>query len=106
MKDFFLRKFTGKTVKILCKMNPKHEEFVVREGNTRVLYLRLTKALYGCVKSALLVWYELFSSILEELRYVLNPHDKCVANCTIDGKQCTIAWYKDDMKILHTDPKS
>jgi hypothetical protein len=28
----------------------------------------------------------------------------CVANKTIYGKQCTIAWYVDDMKISHVDP--
>jgi hypothetical protein len=36
--------------------------------------------------------------------FVLNPYNSCVANCKIDGKQCTIAWYIDDMKILHVDP--
>lgn len=35
---------------------------------------------------------------------MLNPYDSCVANCDINGKQCTIAWYADDMKILHVDP--
>jgi hypothetical protein len=28
-----------------------------------------------------------------------------VANCDIDGKQCTIAWYVDDTKISHVDPE-
>ena len=37
--------------------------------------------------------------------FVLNPYDSCVANCMIDGKQCTIAWYVDDTKISHKDPK-
>ena len=32
---------------------------------------------------------------------VLNPYDTCVANMTIDGHQCTIAWYVDDTKISH-----
>jgi hypothetical protein len=28
-----------------------------------------------------------------------------VTNCVlIEGKQCTIAWYVDDTKILHVDP--
>jgi hypothetical protein len=62
------------------------------------------KALYGCVQSALL-WYELFSSTLEAAGFELNPYDTCVANKTINGKQCTIAWYVDDNKISHMDPK-
>ena len=33
----------------------------------------------------------------------LNPYDTCVANKTINNKQCTIVWYVDDTKISHVD---
>ena len=36
---------------------------------------------------------------------MLNPYDLCVANSTIEGKQCTICWYVDDNKISHVHPK-
>ena len=36
---------------------------------------------------------------------MINKHDRCVSNCMIDGKQCTICWYVDDTKISHMDPK-
>ena len=36
--------------------------------------------------------------------FALNSYDSCIANCTINGKQCTIAWYVDDNKISHVDP--
>jgi hypothetical protein len=104
MKDFVLKKFSGDTVRILCEMNPKHKPFVVIENGQEVLYVRLIKAIYGCVKSALL-WYELFSSTLTTMGFKLNPYDQCVANCDINGKQCTIAWYVDDTKISHEDPE-
>ena len=55
------------------------------------------------MKSALL-WYNLFSKKLKKMGFVLNPYDPCVANCLIDGSQCTIAWYVDDNKISHRDP--
>jgi hypothetical protein len=35
--------------------------------------------------------------------FELNPYDTCVANKTIDGKQCTLVWYVDDTKISHVD---
>jgi len=54
MEDFFLSKLVGKAVNIMCQMNPKYEKFVVIENWTKVLYLQLLKALYGCVQSALL----------------------------------------------------
>ncbi len=67
-----------------------------------MLYLKLLKALYGCVQSALL-WYKLFSTTLQGAGFELNPYDTCVANKIIDGKQCTITWYVDDNKISHAD---
>ena len=103
MDDFVLIKLTGDAVDIMCKANNKYEIFVAVESGKRVLYLRLLKALYGCVKSALL-WYELFTSTLQEMGFELNPYDPCVANKMINGKQCTIGWYVDDNKISHVDP--
>ena len=35
----------------------------------------------------------------------LNPYDPCVANKIIKGKQCTIIFHVDDMKISHSDPE-
>ena len=36
--------------------------------------------------------------------FILNPYDTCVTNCMINGKQCTILWYVDDLQISHEDP--
>ena len=35
----------------------------------------------------------------------INPYDKCIANKTINGNQCTIGWYFDDNKISHKEVK-
>ena len=102
MKDFVLMKFVGDTVELLCELDEKYRKFVVVENGQKVLYVRLMKALYGCVKSALL-WYQLFSEHLEKMGFEINPYDACTANKTINGKQCTIAWYVDDAKISHVD---
>jgi predicted secreted hydrolase len=78
---------------------------VCYENGEKVLYLKLLKALYGCVQSALL-WYELFSSTLQGMDFTLNPYDTCVTNKDISGKQFTIVWHVDDTKISqHTDNK-
>ena len=104
MDDLVLMKFTGESVNMLCNLNPEHESFVVTENGVKVLYVCLIKAIYGCVNSALL-WYEMFSTRLKDMGFVLNPYDPCIANCMIDEKQCTVAWYVDDNKISHEDPK-
>lgn len=103
MDDFTLLKLQEDVVEIMCEVNPMYIDFVVIENGKKVLYLLLLKALYGCVRSALL-WYELFHNTLRALGFVLNPYDPCVANKMINGKQCTIVWYVDDTKISHVDP--
>jgi hypothetical protein len=78
---------------------------MLQEWKESELYLKLLKALYGCVQSALL-WYELFSTTLQALGFELNPYDStCVANKVTNGKQCTITWYVNDNKISHVDDK-
>ena len=64
----------------------------------------LLKALYGTLQAALLFWENL-SSQLKEWGFKLNPHDFCVANKTVNHKQCTIVWHVDDLKISHEDPR-
>ena len=34
-----------------------------------------------------------------------NAYDSCVVNKMINGKQCTITWHVDDLKISHVDSK-
>jgi len=59
MLDIVLLKLTGETVNIMCCVNLRYSAFVVEENGQQVLYLKLLKALYSCIKSALL-WYKLF----------------------------------------------
>jgi hypothetical protein len=103
MDELLLLTLTGNAVNIMCTANSKYTPFVVLEHGKKVLYLQLLKALYGCVRSALL-WYDLFSTDLQKMGFKLNPYDLCVGNKTINGKQCTIVWYVDDTKISHEDP--
>ena len=69
-----------------------------------MLYVKLKKALYGTLQAALLFW-RLLSDTLVEWGFKLNEYDKCVANKTINGKQCTILWHVDKLKISHVDSK-
>ena len=77
---------------------------MIYENGIKVLYLIILRALYGCIQSALL-WYNLYSSTLVEEGFTINPYNKCVANKVINGKQYTIAFYVDDNKVSHEDPK-
>ena len=96
--------FRGEFVDIMCEVNEKYKKHVRIENGKKVLYVRVLRAIYGCIESALL-WYELYAKTLKKMGFKLNPYDKCVANKMINGSQCTIAWYVDDNKISHEDPK-
>ena len=84
MNDFVVIKVTGESTDVMCKVRPDYEDSVVIDKGKRVLYLRLTKALYGCIQSALL-WYNTFKEHLIDMGFKLNPYDPCVANAVIDG---------------------
>ena len=95
-----LLKMKGEFVDIMCRVNPEHLPNVRFEGKHKVLYLKVERAIYGCIESAL-AWYNMFTKILEKMGFELNPYDKCVANKMINGTQCTIVWYVDDVKVSH-----
>ena len=97
---FVILKLEGQFVDIMCKVNPEYLKDVRFEYGKKTLYLRVLKALYGCIESALL-WYNLYVSTLKDMGFVINPYDRCVANTVIDGSQCTILWYVDDNKLSH-----
>jgi Reverse transcriptase (RNA-dependent DNA polymerase) len=74
------------------------------ENGKQVLYVQLAKALYGTLKAAMLFGPKL-TEFLEGIGFATNPYDCCVANKIVDGKQCTVAWHVDDLKISHVDSK-
>lgn len=105
MNDFVTMKFDGDMVDYMVEANPDlYAKYVSYEKGKKVLYVQLLRALYGCIQSALL-WYKMLTEHLIKLKYKLNPYDQCVANKIIDKKQCTIAYYVDNLMATHKDSK-
>ena len=96
-------KLVGDLARLLIRVDPSYERFVVKEKGKPVIYTELDKALYGTLQAALLFWEDLSGFLIEELGFVANPYDSCVVNRTIRGKQMTIGWHVDDLKISHVD---
>jgi hypothetical protein len=69
-----------------------------------VIFVKCSKAIYGTLNAALLSYKKLIGH-LGDWGFVMNPYDPCVWNRMIDGKQMTVAFHVDDMKISHKDPK-
>ncbi len=105
MDDIVHMKLEGKMAELLVRIDPQlYRKHVQLERGKQVLYVELKKALYGTLKAALLFWKRL-SSQLSKWGFDHNPYDSCVMNKTIHGKQCTILWHVDDLKISHVDPE-
>ena len=93
----------GVLVDMLLKIAPEvYEDYVVMEGDKKVLYVEILKAIYGMLQSSLL-YYKKFSSDIKEIGFEINPYDPCVANRIVNGKQHTITWHVDDLKSSHVD---
>jgi hypothetical protein len=91
----------GPFAQLLTKVDPDlYAKFLSKEKGKDIMYVKLTKALYGTLQAALLFWKDL-TGYLYELGFVLNPYDNCVANKMVEGSQCTIVWHVDDLKISH-----
>ena len=67
-----------------------------------MMYVRLSEALYGMLRAALL-FYNRLRSDLENMGIKINPYDPCVANNMVNGHQMTICWHVDDLKVSHKD---
>eukprot|EP00978_Attheya_sp_CCMP212_P031313 scaffold117901_cov29-Attheya_sp.AAC.1 len=96
-------KLEGKMAEIMVRIDPTlYKQFVIIENGRKVLYVELKKALYGTLRAALLFWRRLTEQ-LQIWGFEINPYDWCVANKRIHGKQCTIVWHVDDLKISHVE---
>ena len=50
-----------------------------------------------------LLWCELYSKTLRSHGFMVNQYYSCIANSTIYGRQCMIAWYFDYNNISNID---
>ena len=96
----------GTIAELIVKLEPSlYRKFVWKNKHGKpMLYVKLKKALYGTLQAALLFW-RLLSDTLVEWGFKLNDYDKCVANKIINGRQCTIIWHVDDLKISHVEKR-
>jgi hypothetical protein len=105
MDELVHMRLDGKMAELLIRIDPElYQKYVVYENGKPVLYVVLKKALYKTLRAALLFWRRL-SSQLVKWGFEANPYDSCVVNKMINGKQCTILWHVDDLKISHVDPE-
>ena len=106
MDDVVHMVMRGRLAELMAETAPELYRKYITHGKNgdAILYVTLQKVLYGYLKSALLFYRKLVSEIVSP-GFKLNPydHDPCVANMIVNGKQMTITWHVDNLKISHVD---
>jgi hypothetical protein len=104
MDDLVVMVLRGELAELMAAVAPEiYRKFITygKDGKA-ILYVTLQKALYGTLKAALLFYRKLVSE-LKEHGFKINEYDPCVATKMVNGKQITITWHVDDLKISHMD---
>jgi Reverse transcriptase (RNA-dependent DNA polymerase) len=89
-------KLNKSLVDILITMFPELKKYVNEKGE---MFVRLLRALYGCVESAR-QFNQHLDSFLKLLGYTVNSYDNCVYNSNdSNGVQCSICLHVDDLFV-------
>lgn len=86
--------------KIYVELMPSTEHLLEQDGS---MIVRLDKALYGCVESALL-WYQHLKATLLKFGFVPSPIDACVYNSGTGKDQMTVCVHVDDLLVTCKSP--
>ena len=76
----------GNLAEMMVRIDPSmYQDYITQSKNgVPILYIRLSKALYGMLR-AVLMFYKRLRSDLEDRGFVVYPYDHCVANKMVDG---------------------
>ena len=97
-------RFEGEMVDKLLEIDHDlYASYVSVENGKKVMYVELLKALYGTLRAARLFWEKLQANLVNEWGFTPNQYDSCVVNKMVGGRQLTVAWHVDDLKISHEE---
>ena len=98
--------FRGEMVDKLLEIDHElYSSYITEEHGEKVMYMELLKALYGTLRAAQLFWGKLQAKLVKDWGFVPSRYDSCVVNKTVDGKQLTVAWHVDDLKVSHVEER-
>jgi hypothetical protein len=87
----------GPLAELMVKVAPSlYRKYITTNSKGKAL-------LYDGLLRSVLLFYKKLVKDLEDYGFEINPYDPCVANMMIDGKQMTVIWHVDDLKVSHVD---
>ena len=92
-------------VDMICQIKPEYQKLIRRtkkrnDGMRKVLVAKLTKAIYRTLLGAVL-FYNKLKGVLTKMGFEMNDYDECTFNKMLNGKQCTIQFHVDNLKLSH-----
>jgi hypothetical protein len=97
--------FKGRLAKLMVQVAPNLYRKYISDNRMRMatLYVKMQKAIYGLLRSALL-FYKMLVVDLEDNGFTIDPYDPCVENKVMNGTQMALCWHVDDLKVSQVDP--
>ena len=96
--------FEGEMVDKLLEIDQDlYASYVTEEKGKKGMYVELLKALYGTLRAAQLFWEKLQAKLVNDWGFTPNRYDSCIVNKKVNGKQLTVAWHVDDLKVSHKE---
>jgi hypothetical protein len=92
-----LMKLNRSLSSMMVELYPEYSQYV--HPISGIIVVKLLKALYGCVQSALL-WYKHLRNTLEEIGFRANEYDQCIFSKGVGNNRCTIIVYVDDLMVI------
>jgi hypothetical protein len=92
----------GALAEMMIQIAPQvyRKNVTVDRKGTKILYVKLQKALYRLMRLSLL-FYRKLRNEFKKYRLIVNPYDPCVVNkVTEGGNQLTVVWRVDDLMAL------
>ena len=94
---------SGELALSLVQVCPElHKQHLIEEKGTPVLCVQVDQVIHGMSHSSMLSHKKL-AEFLQANNFIVNPHDPCVAKKTMHGKQLTITWHVDNIKVSCKD---
>ena len=95
-------RFQGEMVDNLLEIDHDlYASYVTVKKGKKVMYVELLKALYGTLWATWLFWETLQAKLVNDWGVTPNRYDSCMVNKKVDGKQLTVAWHVDNLKVSH-----
>ena len=88
----------GKVAELMVRVNSTlYRPYITySKKGVPMLYVRLSEALYGILRAALL-FHKRLRKNLKNIGFKTNIYDPCMANMVVNRAQFTVCWHVDDL---------